>query len=338
MTATNPQPVRGGAPRGERFDIPILLPLAFWTSLSGIVLERSRLLAGLLSSGNPFAGVFSYLVYSFGSFLLNFAALLSIILVAYYLVSEMRAGGAMRTILAGLASLTAGAAVAAALIGLVLETTVATFLTSQLLALMASFVLMGIAIGTSNGPVKITLVILPVASFLLLQANQLGFFFPHLLSLPGNRSMAPVFLLAGQTIFLAFAAVAALHTAAWNRRKGLPLFIPFLVAVSVLFVSAIAIVGSEKARTMFFRIVEAHYILPYSFVIHPLVFALIFFTFSMLIAGSWKNPSMQLTRKRTGYGLGFVTLGTFTPATSFETVFLLLGMILWIQSISRWKD
>lgn len=322
----------------DEFDIPIMLALAFWTALFGVFIERSQILLSMLKTGSPFSNPFNYFLYSTGSFLLNFAALLTIALIAYYLILSLKRSGALRRILTVTAVLVAGAAVLTALTGLIFQTTVIIFLSSQLLALVASIVLLACLPGKSIGFVKMILMILPVLSFLFLQLNQVHFFFPHLIPSPWNTNIAGIFLLTGQIVFLVFAALAAVTTARWNRKNKLPLFIPLLIAISILFISVVSTIASEKARIMFLRIIEAQHIMSFSYYIYPVAFSLIFFTFALLLTGRTKDHSTQILRFRSGYAIGFITLGTFTPATCYETVFLLIGMVLWLQTIAQGRD
>jgi hypothetical protein len=320
------------------FDIPIILPLAFWTALFGVVLERTHILIGTLRAARSLAGPLNFFIISLGSFLLNFSVLLCAVLMIYYLVKEIGSGETPRRVAGIAAGLFALASAAVALLVLIVEATVVVFLSSQIFALIASLILLLLSLPGLRRPVAAVLLILPVLSFLLLQVNQICFFFPYVLPSAQGPVLPAVFLFAGQLVFLVFAGLASWRALRWTRRNGLPLFLPFLVALSTLVVSSISILASEKARAMFFRLIELQYALPYTFVMYPLIFTLIFFSFALLKAGRARDVQAQLMRQRTCYALGFITIGTFTPATCYEALFLLLGMVLWIHAVARWKD
>jgi hypothetical protein len=330
-------PLDTSGPKGagvDRFDIPVVLGLAFWSSLLGVFLERSQILLRMLKTGAPFASPLGYLAFSVGSLLLNFAALLSIVLVIYYLILAVRNATPARRIFVIMAAAPATVSILSAVTGLILEATVVIFLSSQFMALLAALLYMATALRRASGPLRNTLVVLPVVCFLLLQINQVYFFFPHVMPSPPVLDMSSLLLLLGQVVFLVFAALASFFAVRSNRRLGMPIFIPMLIAISVLFIAAVSMIVSEKARIMFFRIIEVQYYMPLSLYIYPLVFALIAFAFALLLAPSSNRRALQITRLRSGYAIGFMALGTFTPATCHESLFVLLGMILWIQAMS----
>ena len=319
----------------EKFDIPILLGLTFWCSLVGILLERSQILLGMLKAGGSTPGAFSLVALSMGSLLLNFASLLSVALIVYYLLAAVRAATAAGRILVIIAGLFAALSILSSIAGLVFQATVAMFLASQLMALLATLALLLCSLRISAGFLVNLLMVLPVLSFLLLQVNQVSFFFPYLLSfLPPSQTginIAAYLLFAGQLVFLLFAGEAAFLAVTRSLRARLPVIVPAVIALLTLLVSGISIVASEKARTMFFRIIEVQYILPYSLFIYPLVFAFVVLTVALFLTGRLRDPSANIRRLRAGYAIGFIALGTFTPATSNEALFLLLGMTLWLH-------
>ena len=322
----------------DRFDIPLLLPVGFWTSLSGIFLERTHVLMSIIKAGTPLSTPLNYFIYSFGSFLLNFGSIFSLILAVYYFINAFKKKKNIGIVNHALAFLLAFAAATVAGAGLITHASVGIFLSAQLAALAACILLLIASAGESKGRIKVILLLLPVLTFLLLQINQIGFFFPHILPFAEIIDTAAVLLLTGQIIFLVFAGLTTFFAIKWNRKHGLPLFIPFLVAISVLFVSAVSIIGSERARLMFFRIIEVQYILPYSYIIYPLIFSLISFSLALLLTDYTKSRSVQVVRSRAAYALGFITLGSFTPATYNEIAFLILGMSLWLMTLPKLKD
>lgn len=320
---------------GDRFDVPVVLGLTFWTSLFGVFLERSQILLRMLKAGGPFSSPVSYFVFSLGSLLLNFAALLSVALILYYLIRAIKAAGPARRIFVVMVAALAFVSVLSAMTGLVFEATVLVFLSSQFAALLAALLFMATALGRSPGVVRNSLIVLPVLCFLFLQINQVYFFFPHVMPSTPILDISSVLLLLGQIVFLGFAGLASFHAARMNKRYGMPIFVPMLIAVSVLFIAAVSIIVSEKARIMFFRIIEAQYFLPLSMYIYPLIFSLITFSFCLFLAPSSRGRAFKTARLRAGYAIGFITLGTFTPATCHESLFILLGMILWIQAVGE---
>ncbi|MFH1438845.1 MAG: hypothetical protein ABIJ56_24260 [Pseudomonadota bacterium] len=322
----------------DRFDIPLLLPIGFWTSLSGVFLERTHVLMSMIKAGTPLSTPLNYIIYSFGSLLLNFGSIFSLILAVYYFINAFKRKKAVGIVNHAIAFLCASAAATVAGAGLITNASVGIFLSAQLAALAACILLLIASGGESKGRIKVILLLLPVLSFLLLQINQVGFFFPHILPSSETVDTAAVFLFTGQIIFLIFAGLTAFVAIRWNRKHGLPLFVPFLVAISVLFVSVISIIGSERARLLFFRIIEVQYILPYSYIIYPLIFSLISFSFALLLTGDSKSRSVQNIRSRAAYALGFITVGTFTPGTYNEIAFLILGMSLWLMTLPKLKD
>jgi len=334
---TAPPPAMGRTEEtgGDGFDIPVILGLTFWTSLFGVFLERSQILLRMLKAGGPFSSPISYFVFSLGSLLLNFAALLSVVLILYYLVRAVRTAGATRRIFVVMVAALASLSVLSAMTGLLLEATVLVFLSSQFTALLAALLFMAASLGRRPGLLRNSLIVLPVACFLLLQINQVYFFFPHIMPSTPILDLSSLLLLLGQVVFLIFAGLASFHAARMNRRHGMPIFVPMLIAVSVLFIAATSIIASEKARIMFFRIIEAQYFLPLSMYIYPLVFSLITFSFCLLLAPTSRGRAFKAARLRSGYAIGFITLGTFTPATCHESLFILLGMMLWIQAVGE---
>jgi hypothetical protein len=324
---------RAGDSEGDRFDIPFVLGLAFWATLVGVLLERSQILLRMFKTGSPFASPVGYFAFSLGSLLLNFAALLGVVLVPYYLVLAIRKAGPTRRLFVIMAAAPASLSVLSAMTGLVFEATVVIFLSSQFMALLAVIIFMATALRRTSGPLRCTLIVLPAVCFLLLQINQFYFFFPHIMPSTPILDMSRLLLLMGQVVFLVFTGLASFFAARLNRRFGMPIFVPMLIAVSVLFIAATSIIVSEKARIMFFRIIEVQYFLPLSAYIYPLVFSLIAFAFSLFLAPSSKDRAFQITRLRSGYAIGFIALGTFTPATCHESLFILLGMVLWIKAV-----
>ena len=322
----------------EKFDIPILLGLTFWCSLVGILLERSQILLGMLKAGGSTPGAFSLVALSMGSLLLNFASLLSVALIVYYLLAAVRAATAAGRILVIIAGLFAALSILSSIAGLVFQATVAMFLASQLMALLATLALLLFSLRVSAGFLVNLLMVLPVLSFLLLQVNQVSFFFPYLLPARGGINIAAYLLFAGQLVFLLFAGEAAFLAVTRSLRARLPVIVPAVIALLTLLVSGISIVASEKARTMFFRIIEVQYILPYSLFIYPLVFSFVVLTVALFLTGRLRDPSANIRRLRAGYAIGFIALGTFTPATSNEALFLLLGMTLWLHLLGTSRE
>jgi hypothetical protein len=326
----------------ETFDIPILLGLTFWCSLVGVILERSQILLGMLKAGGSSQGAFSLVALSMGSLLLNFASLLSIALIVYYLLAAVRAASAAGRILVVIAGLFAALSILSSVAGLVFQATVAMFLASQLMALLATLALLLFSLRLSAGFLVNLLMVLPVLSFLLLQVNQVSFFFPYLLAslLPAQAgiNVAAYLLFAGQLVFLLFAGEAAFLAITRSLRARLPVIVPAVIALTTLLVSGISIVASERARTMFFRIIEVQYILPYSLFIYPLVFSFVVLTVALFLTGRLRDPTARIRRLRAGYAIGFIALGTFTPATSNEALFLLLGMTLWLHLLGTSRE
>lgn len=325
----------GSDVEGDGFDIPVVLALAFWTSLLGVFLERSQILLRMLKAGGPFASPTGYFVFSLGSLLLNFAALLSVVLILYYLFLAIREAGLTRRIFVAMVAALALVSIFSSMAGLVFEATVVIFLSSQFAALLAVLLFMAASLHRASGPLKKTLIVLPAVCFLVLQINQVYFFFPHVMPSMPILDMPSLLLLLGQIVFLVFAGLASFFAARMNRRYDMPIFIPLLAAISVLFIAAVSIIASERARLMFFRIIEVQYFLPPSLYIFPLLFSLITFSFALFLSPSSKGRAFQAARLRSGYAVGFIALGTFTPATCHESLFILLGMILWIRSIGR---
>ena len=322
----------------DRFDIPLLLPIGFWTSLFGIFLERTHVLMGMIKAGTPLSTPINYFIYSFGSLLLNFGSIFSLILAVYYFINSFKNKKNVGIVNHAIAFVLAFGAATIAGAGLITHASVGIFLSAQIAALAACILLLVASADESKGRIKIILLLLPVLSFLLLQINQIGFFFPHILPFSETVDSAAIFLFTGQIIFLVFAGLTTFIAIQWNRKHGLPIFIPLLVSISVLFVSVISIIGSERARLMFFRIIEVQYILPYSYIIYPLIFSLISFSFALLLTGYTKSRAVQIIRSRAAYALGFITVGTFTPATYNEIAFLIVGMSLWLMTLPKLKD
>jgi hypothetical protein len=324
-------------------DVPYTLALAFWVAALELLLNRGT--SGLVahfSSRGPVSQILGPVV-GLGLFMHYFGTLICLALACYVLVVLIARPGFLawwRKISVGLLGLAAVGSVALLLtlpsflgrldpdriVGLIVTAQGA----ATALVLLLSFSILGLRTGWD----KKLFAVFPVVILLLVGVHQFFYFYP--LSLP-SWLPSPVprsLLLAGHALALAYPFPLAIYIAYQHMKHGLPVFIHVLVAISGFFPCLVlANMPSTLYRDVFYSMLGMELTLPVPGILYPLAVLPLLFIFSALVGTPVASRSFMMSRRRAGFGIGLVYLGTFTPLTAPQAAFLLLGLVLWMKSI-----
>lgn len=324
-------------------DMPFTLALAFWIAVLELVVNRGFGAFALhFSSRGPLSAVLGPLL-GVGLFLSYFGSLLCLVLAGYVLYQLIARPGFLawwRKASTGVLGLAAIGAIAAQILlptilgRLEPERVVGLIVTTQA-AISAVVLLLSFSVlGLRTGIVKRLFATVPVLILLVAGVHQFFYFYP--LSMPAwmPASAPETMLVVAQGLALAFPFPVAGYLAYQHMKHGLPVFIHVLVAISGFFPCLVlANMPSPIYTDVFFSMLGMRLVLPAAGILYPLAILPLLFIFSSLVGTPVASRSFMLSRRRAGFGIGLVYLGTFTPLSSAHAAFLLLGLLVWMKSI-----
>ncbi|MBW2262246.1 MAG: hypothetical protein JRG91_09765 [Deltaproteobacteria bacterium] len=323
--------------------MPYTLALAFWVAVLELVVNRGFGAFALhFSSRGPISTVLGP-VLGLGLFLSYFGSLLCLVLSGYVMYQLIARPGFLawwRKASTGVLGLGAIGSVAAQLVlptlvgKLAPERVVSLIVTAQV-AISALVILLSFSIlAMRTGLMKRLFATVPVLILLVAGVHQFFYFYP--LSMPAwmSASAPGTMLVVSQALALAFPFPVAAYLAYQHMKHGLPVFIHVLVAISGFFPCLVlANMPSPIYRDVFFAMLGMRLALPAAGILYPLAVLPLLFIFSSLVGTPVASRSFMLSRRRAGFGIGLIYLGTFTPLSSSQAAFLMLGLILWMKSI-----
>lgn len=325
------------------FDVPYTLALAFWMAVGELVLNRG---AGAFVSHFSSRGSISNIlgpVVGVGLFMSYFGSLLCIALAAYILYVLIARPGFLawwRKISVGIFGVASLGAVALlllmpSLLGRFDPDRVVGLITMAQGSITALVLLLSFSIlALRTGWMKRIIATFPVVVLLLVGVHQFFYFYP--LSMPSwlPSSLPGVMLQMGQALAILFPFPVAVYIAYQHLKHGLPVFIHVLVAISGFFPCLVlANMPSPIYRDLFYAMIGMKVALPASGVLYPLAVLPLLFVFSSLVGTPVASRSFMFSRRRAGFGIGLLYLGTFTPLTAAQAACLVLGLVLWMKSI-----
>jgi len=323
--------------------MPYTLSLAFWAAVLELVVSRGFGAFALhFSSRGPLSAVLGP-VLGLGLFLGYFGSLLCLVLAVYVLVQLIARPGFLawwRKASTGVLGLSAVASVAAqlllpALVGRMAPERVVSLIVTSQAAITALVLLLSFSIlALRTGIVKRLFATIPVLVLLVAGVHQFFYFYP--LSMPTwmPASLPGAMLVVSQALALAFPFPVAAYLAYQHMKHGLPVFIHVLVAISGFFPCLVlANMPSPIYRDVFYAMLGMRLALPAAGILYPLAVLPLLFIFSSLVGTPVASRSFMLSRRRAGFGIGLMYLGTFTPLSPAHAAFLLLGLVVWMKSI-----
>lgn len=320
----------------SEFDIPLILPLVFWTFLMGTLIDRTRLLVSMFRASRFFDSSLDFIIFSAGKFLLNFATIMSFALIVYYFVnlSSLVLKNRVAISLTLISGIVGCCAIILTLIGLIFSQSIISFLTAEILTLVSATIitLTFIVYFRKVKKVLALLMVLCVVSFVFFLINHLYFFFPGYMVYFKWVNLKDVSALGGEVFLLVFSIICVLLLVKWARAKKQSIFIPFLISISVLFTLLVSVLSSKSGGMVFSRILHLQYFQKLFLVIHSAVVSLLTFSFSLLVCSKTEKFDERRVNLQTGFALGFCFIITFSPSTTGEVTFVLLSVLLWLSS------
>ncbi len=324
-------------------DMPYTLALAFWAAALELVVNRGFGAFALhFSSRGPISAVLGP-VLGVGLFLGYFGSLLCLVLCVYVLIQLIARPGFLawwRKASTGVLGLVAvgsvgGQLLLPALLGRLDPERVISLIVTTQAAISALVLLLSFSIlALRTGLVKRLFATVPVLILLVAGGHQFFYFYP--LSMPAwmPASVPGGMLVASQALALAFPFPVAGYLAYQHMKHGLPVFIHVLVAISGFFPCLVlANMPSPIYRDVFFSMLGMRLALPAPGILYPLAVLPLLFIFSSMVGTPVASRTFMLSRRRAGFGIGLIYLGTFTPLGASQAAFLLLGLIVWMKSI-----
>jgi hypothetical protein len=328
---------------GWSLDLPYTLAVAFWAAALEVLLGRG--LPVLVTQFSPRGSVAAVLapVRGAGIFVGYFSWLLCLALGAYVLAAVISRRGFLAwwrkisTSLFGVSALSTVGLLGVLPVlnpeaepGRIVGLIVMAQASITALTLLVGFSVLGLR----TGWIKKLFATFPVLILIVVGFHQFFYFYP--LTTPGwlPSGAADLALVLGQFLALAFPFPVAVYIAYQHLRHGLPVFIHVLVAISGFFPCLVlANMPSPLYRDVFYAMLGMQASLPAPGILYPLVMLPMLFVFSALVGTPVASRAFMISRRRAGFGLALVYLGSFTPLTAPQAAFLLLGLVLWMKSI-----
>ncbi len=325
-------------------DLPYTLALVFWSAMVEVVLVRG--LTVVLSAYVPRGGTatIAAVLVGTGTFAHYFSTILGLGLGVHAIASLLARPGLLawpRRVSVGFLGLTAVLSIAILLLQPVLprlagpERILETILTAVAGTTGVSFLLALQVITMRASVTKKIFATVPVLALVLAGVHQFFYFYP----LAEPAWMPPgtphAFLVAAQAIALAFPFPLAVHVAMQHMKSGLPVFIHVLVAISGFFPCLmLANLPGPMYGEIFLALLGMKTVLPAPGILYPLGVLPILFVFSALVGTPVTGSAFMTSRRRAGFALALIYVGTFTPLGATQIAMLLLGMVLWMKSIA----
>jgi len=340
--------VQTAATNGSRsapwaLDVPYILALAFWAACLELVLNRGMgVVISRLPSGGTLSLVFAA-VAGVGIFLGYFSSLLALVLAIYTLWMLMARPGLLawwRKASTAFFGIIVILSVAVLLVypalpgGADPDRVVSLIVVAQCSITALAFLLGLSALAVPAGPVKKIFAVFPVLVLLVVGVHQYFYFFPLAMPPWMPSSLPDVMLMVGQALAIFFPFPVAGYVSYQHIRHGLPVFIHVLVAISGFFPCLVlANMPAALYRDLFYSMLGMKLALPAPGILYPLAILPLIFIFSALVGTPVASRDFMISRRRAGFGLGLVYLGTFTPLSAPQAAFLVLGVMLWMKSI-----
>jgi len=322
----------------EALDIPLFLPVVFWTGFLGIIFERIGTIIETTRTFRNNFGAMLAIIYPSASVLINFSIFSLSILVFYYLIKEFSQETAPTRLTGITAGIFAGFSIILSLTETIFETSLSVFFLTEISAFISCLLLVSTGILRCKQTSHRFFIFLPILLQLLLILHLMLFFSPGGSNRYFQPNMIAFITLSLQLIFLIFIFLITSKAVKFNLQHRYSIIVPALIFLPVVALFSLLISLSDISRRIFFTLLDIHSYMPVSIPIYPIIFGLLTFSIALFLYPDDNKYHFSIWRKRAGISIGLIGLGTFAPQAYYVPLFVLSGTLLWTHTMRNWKD